>query len=364
VSPGFGKAHSLLAVLALQEGDFNTAKQEAALALRINPRDFQAALTLAKGVLFSKEYETAVNMFSELHDKVPTNVEVLGSLGLAHMAINQEDKAKEAFDKLLALQPGNQRAFTFLLQLEQKKGAANEQLIAMTRSQIDKAPDSGGLWILLGNLYLRANQPDQALETYKKAQELAPENPQPYAMSAMILNRQGKTEQAIAEYTELLAQQPRAIGAFMGLASIYDQQGETALAKDTYRKILELQPDFAPAANNLAWMIAESEDPDLGEALRLAMIARQQLPEDVHIIDTLGWVHYKRGAFSLARNEFEQAVQRQGDMPVLRYHLALAYYGEGRTEEAIRELKLALSQEQPFQERDEAEKILQKWLGE
>ena len=62
-------------------------------------------------------------------------------------------------------------------------------------------------------------------------------------------------------------------------------------------------PDFAPAANNLAWLITVSKEPDLGEALRLAMTAKQQMPNDVHIIDTLGWVHYKRGSFGLARHE-------------------------------------------------------------
>ena len=93
-SPGFAKAHSLLGLLSLQEGDFETAKKEAATALKLNPRDFQAALTLAKAVLFSKDYETAEKMLSELHAKVPENVEVLGSLGLAYLALKKEDKAK------------------------------------------------------------------------------------------------------------------------------------------------------------------------------------------------------------------------------------------------------------------------------
>jgi Flp pilus assembly protein TadD len=111
-------------------------------------------------------------------------------------------------------------------------------------------------------------------------------------------------------------------------------------------------------------MIAESKDPDLGEALRLAMTAKQQQPDDPHIIDTLGWVHYKRGSYSLARNEFTQAVQKQGEMPVLRYHLALALYGEGKKQEAIKELEKALAQDKPFQEKDEAAATLQKWRSE
>jgi Flp pilus assembly protein TadD len=183
-------------------------------------------------------------------------------------------------------------------------------------------------------------------------------------MSALILTKQGKTDQAIAEYKDLLAKQPKAIGAYMGLGSIYEQTGKTDLAKEAYTEILTIKPDFAPAANNLAWMIAESKDPDLGEALRLAMTAKQQQPDDAHIIDTLGWVHYKRGSFSLARNEFTQAVLKQEEMPILRYHLALALYGEGKKQEAIKELEKALSQNKPFEEKDEAAATLEKWRRE
>ncbi len=364
LNPGLGKAHSLLALLSLQEGDFETTKKEAATALKINPRDFQAALTLAKGVLFSKDFETAEKMFNELHAKVPENVEVLGSLGLTQLALKQPDKAKQTFEHLLSLQPDNAKAFTFLLQIAQKGGTSKNELIKMAQAQIEKAPNSGGLQILLANLLLSANQTDKALESYKKAQQLAPQNPQPYAMSALILTKQGKTDQAIAEYKDLLSKQPKAIGAYMGLGSIYEQTGNSDLAKEAYEKILTIKPDFAPAANNLAWMIAESTEPDLGEALRLAMIAKQQQPDDIHIIDTLGWVHYKRGSYGLARNEFEQAVQKQENMPILRYHLALAFYGEGNKKEAIKELEQALSQKQPFKEKEEAAATLQKWQNE
>ena len=111
-------------------------------------------------------------------------------------------------------------------------------------AQIEKAPKSGGLHIILANLYLGDKKTDEALALYTKAQELDPNNPQPYAMSALILGRQGKTDQAIAEYKDLLAKQPKAIGAYMGLGSIYDQTGKSELARDAYKKALDINPEF------------------------------------------------------------------------------------------------------------------------
>jgi len=271
---------------------------------------------------------------------------------------------KQAFEKVMAIQPDNLKAFPVLLQIAQKNGASKADLVKMIKMQIEKAPKSAGLHIILGNLYLGDNQLQEALAAYNTAQSIDPNEPQPYTMSALILNKQGKTEQAIREYKELLAKQPKALDAHMGLGSLYEQSGKSDLAKEAYQKALQIKADFAPAANNLAYMIAESKDPDLGEALRLALIAKQQKPDDIHIIDTLGWVHYKRGAFGLARSEFVQAVEKEENMPILRYHLALALYGEGKKAEAIKELEKTLGQNQPFKEKDEAAATLQKWQSE
>ena len=219
----------------------------------------------------------------------------LGVWGWHTLGKKMKSKAKQVFQEILRLQPGNSKAFSFLMQIEEKSGTSRDRLLQMTKDQLSKAPESGPLYAILANQYLANKQPDEALAQYKKAQELDPNNPQPYAMSALILTRQGKRDQAIAEYIDLLAKQPKALGAYMGLGSLYEQSGKAELARDAYKKALELNPEFAPAANNMAWLIAESENPDLGEALRLAMIAKGQKPDDIHIIDTLGWVHYKAG---------------------------------------------------------------------
>ena len=91
------------------------------------------------------------------------------------------------------------------------------------------------------------------------------------------------------------------------------------------------------------------------------MIAKQQLPDEVHIIDTAGWVHYKRKSYGLARNAFEQAVEKQPNAPVFRYHLALALYGEDKKEQAIKELQEALASKEDFSEKNTAEELLKEW---
>ena len=99
--------------------------------------------------------------------------------------------------------------------------------------------------------------------------------------------------------------------------------------KNSIPELSTLEPNLAAAANNLAWLLASEEGSDLGEALRLAMQAKQAFPDQPHIADTLGWVHYKRKSYSLAITQFRQALDKRPDDPIIQYHLALALYGNG-----------------------------------
>ena len=125
--------------------------------------------------------------------------------------------------------------------------------------------------------------------------------------------------------------------------------------------MLAVQPNSPAAANNLAWLIAMEKDGDLSEALRLAMLAKQAMPDEPHIADTLGFVHLKRGSYPLAASQFQQALGNKPDDPLITFHLAQAQFGKGDKAEAIATLKKALESKQEFKERAEAEAMLKIW---
>jgi len=147
----------------------------------------------------------------------------------------------------------------------------------------------------------------------------------------------------------------------MALAVLFETKGAEKKAREHYEKALELNPEFAPAANNLAWMIAEEEGGDLGEAMRLALIAKEQYPDDPYIADTLGWIHYKRKSYGLALTQFVQAASDLPDNPTVHYHLALALKANDRQDEARETIASLLATGKEFPEKMEAEKLLQEW---
>jgi tetratricopeptide (TPR) repeat protein len=354
--------HALAAQIYLTLGKSTEAGREATLALRINQRNSIAVKILAKALIQAKEYDKAVDFIEKLNkEAVAGDVELLGSLGLAYLGQENKEQARQTFAELIELAPDNSKALAFLTALTVGDDLA--QGIEFVKKQI-AVSETAGHYLLLGDLLTKNEQFEEALEVYLKVQELAPDNPQGYILSGRLLSHLGKIDETIAQYEELLTTQPDSLAGLMGLATAYEVQGKYDLAKEKYKRVLEIQPDLPAASNNLAWLMASEEGADLGEALRLAMQAKQALPDQPHIADTLGWVHYKRKSYSLAISQFRQALENRADDPVIQYHLALALYGNGEKQEAIASLEKALAGESKFAERAEAEVLLRAWKTE
>jgi len=140
---------------------------------------------------------------------------------------------------------------------------------------------------------------------------------------------------------------------------IYDVQQKYDKAKEYYRKALKITPNFAPAANNLAYLYAEKGE-NVDEALNLAQSAKEQFPDDPSISDTLGWVYYKKNIFGRAIVYLKEANEKITDNPTMRYHLGMAYYKNGDKEQARKELKKALELDPKFRSAEEAKDTLSK----
>ena len=98
--------------------------------------------------------------------------------------------------------------------------------------------------------------------------------------------------------------------------------------RGVYEDALGIDSRATVAANNLAWILAESGE-DLNRALELAKIAIASSPDVPEILDTLGWVYYKKDQPDLAIPIFRRAIAKAADNPNYHYHLGLALLKSG-----------------------------------
>jgi len=164
-------------------------------------------------------------------------------------------------------------------------------------------------------------------------------------------------DKAIDQYKAILEKNPHQVSPHMLLGTIYDAQKRFDLAEKHYSTALDINPDFSPAANNLAYLLA-TQDKDINKALSLAQKAKETLPGDPKIMDTLGFIYYKKGLYDSAISEFTDSLKKIPDNAMVRFHLGLTYYHKGDKDRAKTELKKALDLDQKFDKADEARQLL------
>jgi tetratricopeptide (TPR) repeat protein len=166
-----------------------------------------------------------------------------------------------------------------------------------------------------------------------------------------------KEDMAIAQFEAVLEKNPKHAQSHMILGTLYDMQKKFDLSEKHYRAALETNPDFVAAANNLAYLLAIKGD-NFDEALGLAQKAKEKLPDNPGVMDTLGLIYYKKGLYDIAIQEFTDSLEKMPDNATIHYHLGMAYYKKGNKELARVELEKALSLNDSFDGSEEARKIL------
>jgi len=164
-------------------------------------------------------------------------------------------------------------------------------------------------------------------------------------------------DKAILEYQKILEKNPDQTAAHMMLGKIYSLKKKFDLSEQHYRAVLQINPDLTQAANNLAYLLAEHRN-EYDEALKFALKARNQKPQDPFIKDTLGWIYFKKGLYDNAVKLLTESAEEIPDNATLHYHLGMALYKKGDKEEARQNLEKALKINDKFSEGKSARQIL------
>lgn len=121
---------------------------------------------------------------------------------------------------------------------------------------------------------------------------------------------------------------------YLNYAAVNEHADKTGKAEKILRECLEEHPDSHEALNFLAYSWAEN-NANLDKALKYVKKALQAEPENGAYIDTLGWIHYKKGNLQKALEEIKRAVALMDEDPVLLEHLGDVYSALGEKEKAL-----------------------------
>ena len=96
----------------------------------------------------------------------------------------------------------------------------------------------------------------------------------------------------------------------------------------------------------------------LDKAYDLAQKAREAVPNEPSIADTLGWIMFKKGDYGNALRLLQESAGKLPDLPEAQFHVGMAHYMLGEEEPARLALQKAVDAPSDFPGKDEARQRL------
>jgi tetratricopeptide (TPR) repeat protein len=209
-----------------------------------------------------------------------------------------------------------------------------------TRSLFEHAlrvnPENSQACAVVGSLLAEEGRHEEAVRMFEKALRLNPRQSDAQAHWGLALVKLGRFEEASRHYAEAVRIKPSYVEARLALGLTLHRQGRMEEAIEEFRRALALQPESAAGHNNLAMALYDHGQrteavAHLEEALRIdpgLEAARENLAVATGVTP--------RTAATLEASGEAQAAESHVNQ-------ASALLSEGRTREAVGELRRALA---------------------
>jgi tetratricopeptide (TPR) repeat protein len=341
LNPRAAAAQVELAKLRVASGSPDQALRLARDAARSAGNQLEVRLTLIRTLIATKQFADADREIRRLLDENPSNADAQVQRGFMAMAMKNPPAARAAFTKALELTPQSIEALNGLVALD-----IDARDFAAAKERLDKrlagATPTPGLLLLAARMHAGMNDMAAAERYLRQALERDGSFLPAYGMLAQIYIKQNWLDAARREFDSLAERQTNPVAALTLAGMLLERQGDTEGARDRFQRAVAADSRAAVAANNLAWLIAEHGG-DMNRALELAQSATTAQPDEPAMMDTLGWVYYKKDLALLAIPLFSRASEKQPSSGMFLYHLGLAYARTGDGSKARAALTRALA---------------------
>jgi tetratricopeptide (TPR) repeat protein len=358
-------AHYIEGMAFEEDGEIDKALRAYRAVLNVDPGEADLACRVAALLTHQDDFPEAIDVLKDAVKATPGAPEPYLQLAFIYAKyLKKIDQAVEYGNKAIALDPVNIDAYQRLYEIELAAGDENKAREALDRAAHADSKDPS-FWTRLGKLYaLLVFKPDVEPETaevsrvnevFKKAAELAKDDPAVLKEVADYYASSQQLKEAIPLYLRVLDLQPDDANAREKLAAGFVLTHQRAKAIELLEEIIKQRPERYEAYDLLAQVLDDQartlqreNKPDLAKAFFAKAAANY---EQSVLINPRHGITYIRLAELLlgplrepqrAVKVLRDARQRFPDVPDIVYYLALALREAKETQQALATFEEAL----------------------
>lgn len=333
-----------LAQMALDTERFREVQQYANEILTVNERHPEARYFRCAALTGLGNFQESRKGLESLIKEFPNYREAQLQMAFVDLA---ERKYSQADARLRELYKTTKdvRALTGLTEVLLAQNQQKEAR-ALAQEELNKNPEDARVRLLLARTALRTGDYPLAIREYIRLAERDQNWDYLYLQLGQAHQFNGDLPRAILAYQRAIQVSPKSLEAVLRLAYAYEVSGQPKEAMAAYRRALALNANTPIAMNNLAYLLSENGG-DLEEALKLAQLALQRVPQQKYIADTVGWIFLKKNEVESAIQIFNGLVKKYPEEAAFRYHLGAGLLRKGDRMKAKAELQAALERKPP-----------------
>lgn len=381
--PDHAGAHLLSAKISLMEKKLTEAEAELLKVIELQPETYAAYYLLAGIFGQTDRDKNAVEQLELAALKGPANAPLQMRIALLHERLKNHAAARDAYEKVLALQPGFIPALNNLAYLLAEKLNALDRGETLAQKARDLAPldpniaDTLG-WILfkkgqfqrsrtlllesaaklaneavvqyhLGSAHYMMGETEPARSALQRALELDPELPEKNAVKGRLellgLDDALPAPARRAKLEKALAENKNDPFVLTRLGGVLEKSGEYDQAQQHLQAALKINPNMVSAALTMVRIHLARQQ--TSQALDLARATRKLAPDDPLLGHQLGNLAFQSRDFQWAASLLQESARRLPENPGVNFDWAKAAYSVGRVTEA-EEVMRRIQKNQPL----------------
>jgi tetratricopeptide (TPR) repeat protein len=258
------------------------------------------------------EYGASISLFEEALRQAPSDAELLNNYGNALVAAGQSERAIQVLSGAFSKNPGSAQIALNLGRAYTSAGKFDEAMSAL-RSAVSLAPQDGEILFELGKSLMRFSQHEEALPLLAEAARKGVRDPEVFILIGSAYSAMELREEAEKSLNVALSVDPKNIRAHVNMGLMLEQENRL---EDLEELLLQAERKGLKGGDisYLRALLLSRQD-KLDEALDLALSTSPEFLDEIIRQEFIGKTADRLGRYDVAFSAFETMNEAMSQMP-------------------------------------------------